>query len=150
MNEQPCSLQPTGQGGLLPRQTTPSMGLGRVCWCVALRACVCARAYAWMDPAGTLLHSEEQNAITPKLRQMPHLDKAPNAPTSICVRACARAYAWMDAIYTIYYILYTLYAWMDGARAAPALPAAGGPTMRCTHGRVCVRVCACKFVCVHV
>jgi hypothetical protein len=28
-----------------------------------------------------LLHSEEQDAINPKLRQMPHLDKAPNAPT---------------------------------------------------------------------
>jgi hypothetical protein len=28
------------------------------------------------------LHSEEQNAIAPTLRQIPRLDKAPNAPTS--------------------------------------------------------------------
>jgi hypothetical protein len=28
------------------------------------------------------LHSEEQNAIAPRLRQIPHLDKVPNAPKS--------------------------------------------------------------------
>ncbi len=61
-------------------------------WCVAILPPVAPllrrqpTSVARRPGASTSLHSEEQNAIAPKLRQIPHLDKVPNAPTSRLLR----------------------------------------------------------------